>query len=139
MIKEKTLNYLQDQDILLNLVYIFVAKEELLEYKSALGHLNVNVIEGRLGLKENLNYISDYFDEGDRLVRMDDDIKHLIDKNNNKIASLNLFIRDCFESMVATEARMCGINPSKNPFFLTDTLSTDLKFCAGFFKVLFKY
>ncbi len=134
MIKEKTLKYLQDEGVLLNLVYVFIAPDELLEYKSGLGHLNVNVIEGRLGLKENLNYIAEYFDEGDRLVRMDDDIKHLIDKNNNKIPSLNLFIRDCFESMVATEARMCGINPSKNPFFYTDTLSTDLKFCAGFFR-----
>jgi len=134
MIKEKTLKYLQDEDMLLNLVYVFVEKEELLEYKSALGHLNVNVIEGRLGLKENLNYIADYFDEGEKLVRMDDDIKYLIDKNNNKIPSLDLFIRDCFESMVATEARSCGINPSKNPFFYTDNLSTDLKFCAGFFR-----
>ena len=121
MIKEKTLKYLQDEGILLNLIYIFVAKEELLEYKSALGHLNVNVIEGRLGLKENLNYISEYFDESEKLVRMDDDIKYLIDKNNTKIPSLDLFIRDCFESMVATEAR-------------SDTLSTDLKFCAGFFR-----
>lgn len=135
MIKEKTLKYLQDEDILLNIVYIFVAKEELLEYKSSLGHLNVNVIEGKLGLKENLNYIAEYFDEKEKLVRMDDDIKHLIDKNNTKIASLDLFIRDCFESLIATEARMCGINPSKNPFFYTDTLSTDLKFCAGFFRV----
>lgn len=134
MLQKKTLKYLQDEGVLLNLIYIFVSKNELQEYKSALGDLNINVIEGRLGLKENLNYIADYFDEGEKLVRLDDDLKHLIDKNNNKIPSLNLFIRDCFESLDATNNRMCGINPSKNPFFYTDTLSIDLKFCAGFFR-----
>jgi hypothetical protein len=69
----KTLNLLEGYE---DITYIFVVEEEYLLYKDKCGKFN-NIIVGVKGLKEQRNYITNYFDEGEILVCMDDDISWL--------------------------------------------------------------
>ena len=56
--------------------YIFVVQEEEQLYKDAIGD-KFNIIVGELGLKNQRNFITNYFDEDEILVCMDDDISLL--------------------------------------------------------------
>ena len=137
-IKEKTLAYLIKHNIDLKNVYIFVAEKEIETYKTALSTLNkINLIVGAEGLKENRMAIADYFNENDKLVSIDDDLTKLITKDNKEIPNLDLFIKDCFNILEGCKMNLLSIYPSKNPFFFNNTLSTDLKFCCGAFRVFF--
>ena len=53
--------------------YIFVVQEEEQLYKDAIGD-KFNIIVGELGLKNQRNFITNYFDEDEILICMDDDI-----------------------------------------------------------------
>lgn len=54
--------------------YIFVVQEEEQLYKEAIGD-KFNIIVGELGLKNQRNFITNYFDKDEILVCMDDDIR----------------------------------------------------------------
>ena len=68
----KTLGLLRGYE---DITYIFVVQEELQLYKEQ--YPNWNFIVGEKGLKEQRNFITNYFDEGEILVCMDDDITWL--------------------------------------------------------------
>lgn len=66
----KTLKLLEGYE---NITYIFVAEEEYSLYKDKYGD-KWNVIIGEKGLKEQRNFITNYFEEGEILICVDDDI-----------------------------------------------------------------
>lgn len=68
----KTLNLLKGYE---DITYIFVVQEELQRYKE--NFPNYNFIVGEKGLKQQRNFITNYFEEGEILVYMDDDIRWL--------------------------------------------------------------
>jgi hypothetical protein len=76
LLNRKTLKVLNDYHIPRNIIYVFVAnKEEEEIYKKILnpdyyGHL----IVGLKGLKNQRNFISKYFKEGQEILNLDDDI-----------------------------------------------------------------
>lgn len=67
----KTLKHLVGYE---DITYIFVVAEEYEEYHSRYGDKLKNIIIGERGLKNQRNFISNYFDEGEILICLDDDI-----------------------------------------------------------------
>ena len=63
----QTLDHLKNYD-----VYIFVVEEEYDKYLSL--YPEHNIIVGVKGIMNQRNFITDYFDDGEILVCMDDDI-----------------------------------------------------------------
>lgn len=85
IISNLTLKYLYDQNYPVHLIYIFVASEaERLVYAQLVPrHLYSQIIVGLPGLAAQRNFISNYFDENEIILQMDDDVKGLkiLDRN----------------------------------------------------------
>ena len=149
---ENTLQVLKDHDILVNNIYIFVAnKKEHKEYSKYLPKIyHNNIIIGKIGLKNQRNFITNYFPENTKILQMDDDVKgifEIINKENpnnykkvnqyrkhNKlipIKNLNLFITNAFIHCQKNGIYLWGIYPVANPYFMHFTKSENLKFIVG--------
>tara|TARA_R110000765_G_scaffold191125_3_gene296307 strand:+ start:206 stop:973 length:768 start_codon:yes stop_codon:yes gene_type:complete len=145
ILKERTLSLLERHNINKKSINIFVVREEYAKYKNGL-HDDYNIIIGKKGIAEQRGFISDYFQEDEALVSMDDDIKEILElheKNDKKYIKpcidLSLLINKTFDEMRQQNVRMCGFYPVKNAFFMSPTTSLDLKFCIGQFRLFFNY
>jgi len=149
ILQSQTLATLHRHKIPSSKIYLFVAnKTELKLYQSIIPTNQYNkIIVGKKGLKNQRNYITNYFPEGHPIVQMDDDIneisqlyqiKSTITKNKRKryyrlnpITNLNNFILNAFQICRENNAFIWGVYPVANPYFMTPTISTDLKFIVG--------
>ena len=110
----KTLDFLKRNDVSVDTIDIFVANEEQKEkYINSIGE-NYNFIIGVIGLVEQRNFITDYYDEGQIIISMDDDIEDLIEKDDKPFLE---WVDDCINFMNENSVGIVGINPSVNPFF----------------------
>lgn len=140
-LKEKTLAVLQKYKIPPSKIYIFVAdKDEEENYRKALEPGSYNkIIVGVKGLAPVRNFIAGYFPIGKKIVYCDDDIKGFLEFDESKprhekpLVSLEKIIQRGFQECAKHGCRLWGTYPSPNGFFMKDTVSTDLKFCAGSF------
>lgn len=75
-IATKTLRYLNDQGYPPEQIYLFVASEEekILYEQSVHFYLYGQIVVGVPGLVHQRNYITNYFNDGEILIEMDDDI-----------------------------------------------------------------
>lgn len=129
ILRERTLNALSGIDKAN--IYIFTTMEEFDEYKRI--NPEYNVVIGELGCAEQKAVISNYFEEGDRLVFLDDDIKSFHKKYNStlKLIKPTEMFDLCFSEMEKHGAEMCGIYPTKNPFYMRQKTRVGLSFCIG--------
>jgi hypothetical protein len=140
-LKEKTLKVLQEYKIPASKIYVFVANAEQKKlYEEGIPKGSVKeIIIGEKGLAEVRNFIFRYFPKGTPLVEMDDDIRGFIEfdekqkRHERKLVSLERIINRGFEECEKVGARLWGVYPSANGFFMKDTVSTDLKFIIGSF------
>ena len=108
LLNKKTLKVLNDYHISRNIIYVFVANQEEEEiYKKTLnkdfyGHLIVGV----KGLKNQRNFISSYFKEGNEILNLDDDIggfkilKHKLSlKSSKKLSKKSFEIKKGFNTI----------------------------------------
>jgi hypothetical protein len=135
-------------------VYVFLANQtELDEYQQAypldfpLAKTSVEFIVGEKGLKNQRNFIMDYFPACTNIVQMDDDLddilelvippKKLSGKRPNRgnrlqsIGNLHEFIVNAFTKCKTSSAYIWGIYPVPNAYFMTPTQTTDLRFIVG--------
>lgn len=139
MLKTHTLALLEHYKIPKKQIYIFVANaEELAEYKAVIIDTGYNWVIGCLGLKEQRNFITNYFKEGGPLLNIDDDIKSLfqLDASNKSLAPLNSLIelvnkgfKDCIEH----KAYLWGIYQVNNGYFMRDSTTFNFSFIIGHF------
>mgnify|MGYP004007008547 CR=1 FL=1 len=85
----KTLVTLKNNNIDSNLIYIFVVESEYELYKSIIGD-EYNIIVGVFGLVNQRNFIENYFDAGEHLIMLDDDVSE-IDLSMTEYISLKEF------------------------------------------------
>jgi hypothetical protein len=114
------------------MIYIFVVPEEYELYKNAFPLCNV--VQGKNGLCNQRNCISDYFPEGFKIVSMDDDIKDIIVLKNNQFISLDNFtntMADGFNELEKQECSLFGFYPVLNKMFMKQTISSDFRFIIG--------
>ena len=77
-IKIATIKLLQEYNIDPKIVYIFVASsEERDKYIKSLENKSYNIIVGELGVKNIRNYMANYFDQGQYIFYLDDDVYKL--------------------------------------------------------------
>jgi len=138
ILKKRTLTFLRNHNIDNFKIYVFVDKTEIETYRMALSQFKgINIIEGLKGCKENRMAISRYFPEETPILSLDDDVKDIIDINGCPIKSLHYLVSDSINFMLSNQIKMMGILPTKNPFFMKNHISRDLKFIIGQFRIFF--
>lgn len=149
LIQQKTLSLLKKHTIKSSHIVIFVANREQYDlYKSKIPKtLYHKLVIGVKGLKNQRNYISNYYPEGTHIVQMDDDLEKIVqlnveknkngknDKNNKKtiepISNLDTFIKKAFLLCQTNNIFLWGVYPLANSHFMTNTITTDLRFIVG--------
>lgn len=129
----KTLATLHNNNIDSQIIYIFVIKSEYEIYKSIIGD-NYNIIIGVSGLVNQRNFIENYFDSGEHLIMMDDDVSE-IDLTMTEYSTLQDFFNFAFNYCVNNNAYIWSVYPVYNPFFRTSQkeITKHLNFCIGTF------
>jgi hypothetical protein len=139
MLKTHTLAMLEHYKIPKKQIYIFVANaEELAEYKAVITDTGYNWVIGILCLKEQRNFITNYFKEGVPLLNIDDDIKSLfqLDASNKSLVPLNSLIElvnKGFKDCIEYKAYLWGIYQVNNGYFMRDSTSFNFSFIVGHF------
>lgn len=145
-ITTKTLKVLQEQKIPSNKIYIFVANQtEKKQYlKTVPSEYHSHIIVGRKGLRNQRNFITTYFSEGEFLVQMDDDISQIWELTNSgnnyqhkkdhkliPLQNLDTFLKKTYQLMISHGIYLFGVYPVDNPYFMTNKYTTDLRFIVG--------
>ena len=131
IIKKKTLKLLNDYNISKKDIYVFVVEEEYDKYKEEIG-IDINIVVGERGISEQRAFISSYFNEGEKLVSLDDDISKIYELKNNKLIKLESLYKLCDKAFsILGGVGMVGVYPTDNPYYMSQSVSTDLKFCIG--------
>jgi hypothetical protein len=130
---KKTLATLQNFNIDKSLIYIFVIEEEYDNYKSVLDD-KYNIIIGVRGLVKQREFIENYFEEGDYIVMLDDDIAE-IDLSMTEFDTLDEFFNYAFNKCKEEKSFIWSVYPVYNPFFRKNQneVTTHLNYCVGAF------
>jgi hypothetical protein len=141
IIQKKTLALLHNHNINPKIINLFVANnEEATKYKKLVPrHLYGNIIVGEKGLKNQRNFISRYYKAGKYIVEFDDDINKIVElvvldngkKDIRPITNLDTFIKNAFTICHKKNIYLWGVYPIANAHFMTDTITTDLRFIVG--------
>lgn len=142
VLKSKTMKLLEKHKINKKQIIIFVANQQE-KAKYEIEFNNYKIIIGKKGLKNQRNFIQDYFPEDTKVVQMDDDIKQLYQleftQNTNKYKSktmiplinLDNFIKSSFKYTINHGLNLWGLYPIDNAYFMTDKITHDLRIIVG--------
>lgn len=138
-LKEKTLSLLSRHFVDSSKIDIFVADEdELGFYKKVLEKGSYGrIIVGIKGMMNIRNFIQSFYDEGQRIVCLDDDISDIMmirnngDKKYSNLQNLNLFFDYCFSICDELRTKYWGIYAASNPFFMSRTIAYGLYYLIG--------
>lgn len=139
-LKEKTLDVLWAHDIDPSIVTIFVANED--EYKkysemlATTHYKDSKLVIGVKGIGAIRNFIINYYPEGTRVFHMDDDIKDVLCKIDDKtmVPCQNLefdVIIAGFRELEKHNANLFGIYAAANAMFMKHKVSVGLYYCIG--------
>jgi hypothetical protein len=160
IIQRKTLALLKRHNIDQSIIKIFVANKEQADiYKNAIDKkLYGEIVIGVLGLKNQRNFIMDYYPEGKKIVQMDDDLDKImelvIEKSSKSIVNgkrstrlqtrtsrsariikpitdLDGFIKKAFAICKENGIYLWGVYPLANSRFMFPKMTTDLRFIVG--------
>ena len=141
-ITKKTLAFLSRYNYSKELIYIFVnTEEQKQEYETKIpnelyGHIiSTNEPKGIMNVR---NYIIDYFDEGAKLISMDDDVVSINTIDEGQLIPINNFnevIEKGFQLCEDHKYTLWGLYPTANAFYMKskDEYTTDLRFIVGGF------
>ena len=132
IIESKVLKLLRKHNIPKKQIYIFVAPDEIETYSSKLP--SYQIVEGENGIGKQRQKISDYFEQNHFIVSIDDDLCEIMD-HSKPIINLDIFIKDSFHLLLDNQLTLAGVYPVNNEFFTKNTITTDLRFCIGQFKI----
>jgi len=137
-IARNTLAVLDHYDVEPERIFIFVGtEEEKAAYDQSLEGRGYHIVLGKLALNDKRNFILDYFPRGKHIVMMDDDIKALKQRTDDRkiepLHSLKETITRGFQLAKEHGASLWGVYPCANGYFMTPNYSTDLKFVIGTF------
>tara|TARA_R110000823_G_scaffold213554_1_gene343444 strand:+ start:405 stop:1148 length:744 start_codon:yes stop_codon:yes gene_type:complete len=131
IINNKTLKLLNNYNVPKKDIYVFVVEEEAELYREQIDP-EINIVTGKKGIAEQRAFISNYFNEGEKLVSLDDDISKIYELHNNKLIELDSIYKLCDKAFTLLNGQgMAGVYPTDNPYYMSHNISTDLKFCIG--------
>jgi hypothetical protein len=130
-LKTHTLKALRD--IPIEIIYIFVANDdEYTRYKSVLPEYNI--IVGVEGLRDQRNFISQYFPIGQKIVSIDDDIREFFILQDNvlqSIVDMDIHFKEGFKQCEEENAHLFGFYPVLNKLFMKETSTNHFRFIIG--------
>ena len=132
----KTLATLKDGNIDKHKIYLFVADKSQynLYHQHVPNNLYNKIIIGLKGIVNQRTIITNYFNEGQYVISMDDDIEQIDVLFQNKLVkmtNIHAFFMDAYEEMKKQNLFLWGIYPVRNPFFMYERITTDLRFIIG--------
>lgn len=140
ILRDKTLNTLLNQGIKPDKIDIFVANnEEEKKYKEVIDKKLYNkMIVGKKGLMNQRNFITDYYNEGEYIIQIDDDVEGIFKKKTNiktdkTLIKLDLdkFFKNAYDVLMDKKLYIWGILPVFNPYFFYNKITTDLRYIVG--------
>jgi hypothetical protein len=135
--RDQTLKLLDKLKVDKSKIFVFVADEaEYVDYRVTLGD-EYQIIVGVKGISAQRRFYLNYFAKDTRVVSLDDDIAELLQKQGDKlvpyIGTMDELSEQMFALCEAEGARLWGINPVMNAFFMNDYTTVGLRFiCANF-------
>jgi hypothetical protein len=136
VLANKTLKTLIEGNINKNKIYLFVAnKEQYKLYEDVIPKSMYNqIIIGKKGITNQRKFIANYFSEGQYVISMDDDVEEFEILKGEKLVKLKNvhdFFTDAYKSLKTHNLFIWGIYPVRNPFFMYNKITTDLRFIIG--------
>ena len=139
-INDKSLKTLYESGYLPNEIDLFVAGDDEYDAYRSVVHKDINIIIGCKGLKNIRNFIFNYYDEGEHLLCLDDDIEELkiLDPDTETLHDLPDFkdiVGRGFDLCEEHSLKLWGLFTCCNPRFMNNTqaVTTDYKFIIGNF------
>jgi hypothetical protein len=138
---KKTLTFLKENNIPRTIINLVVhSNDEADKYRNGIPaeYYNEILITGlNDGCYGQMNWIFNYFDEGKKILKLDDDIswvKELKDDTMVKTTEFAKIIQKGYSLCEENNYKLWGLYPTKNEFFIKKQnadYSTDLKFIVG--------
>jgi hypothetical protein len=141
VLANKSLKTLIEGGVNKNKIFLFVAnKEQYKLYETVIPkNMYHKIIIGKIGIANQRKFISKYFPEGQYIISMDDDVEDVLMLKGEKLVKLkNLdgLFKEAYQLLKKEHLFIWGVYPVRNPFFMYNTVTTDLRFIIG---VLFGY
>lgn len=134
-IAQKTLPMLRSGGVDMGRVTVFVCDDEREEYEPIAAEFAVRLARAEPTLKAARNIIARHYPPDYPVVEVDDDIKRLMRRVDEKtvetVADLDAVFRRGFEVADKAGARLWGLYPVPNPYFMRDEVTTDLRYIGG--------
>ena len=136
VLERKTLKTLIEGGVSKNRIYLFVAnKEQYKLYEEVIPkNMYKEIIIGKKGIANQRNFIANYFDEGQYIISMDDDVEEFQMLKGEKLVKLKNvddFFVNAYKLLKKNKLFIWGIYPVQNPFFMYKEITTDLRFIIG--------
>jgi hypothetical protein len=133
--RTKTLALLERYKVNPKRIHVFVANRTEQDIYMKIAPPQAKIIVGVPGMKKIRNFITDYFDEDQPLVCLDDDIDGLFRRMNEKryvhLEQFDDMAKVGFKSCDRTQSRLWGIYPVLNAMFMKQRITRDLKYIVG--------
>jgi hypothetical protein len=127
ILKECTLSLLKKYNFEESKIFIFVGDMNQLEEYQKVIKGSYNFVVGKVGIANIDNFITDYFDEGERVICLDDDITGLFEvekykdpKSKREIVSIEEYFEYGFNSLDKLGLYCFSINVISNYLFLSN-------------------
>ncbi len=127
-----TYKFLKDQDIDLQDVWLILREDD--PQLEMYGMIPVNhLLTDTKGIGMTHNEITSFFDAGDYLVELDDDLKHIIDTDRKPITNFKEVCIEMFQQLELKKLSFGGTYSVPNPMFMKacQEYTTDLRYCLG--------
>ena len=143
-INDKSLKTLYESGYLPAEIDLFVANEDEYDNYRAVVHSDINIIVGCKGLKNIRNFIFNYYDQGEHLLCLDDDIESIkiLDPDSESLNTAIDFtdiVKQGFAECEKHSLKLFGLYTCCNPRFMSNSkeITRDYKFIIGnFFGVI---
>jgi hypothetical protein len=138
LLKHQTIAFLERYNVDPARVTVFVAnEEESNKYRYALGN-KYKIVIGLLGKVNQQRFYHDYYPKGTPLLNLDDDTVTLRQRTaDGKLedfnGSIDELVKTGFDICKQEGAKMWGINPVENGFFMSDSVTVGLRYICGNF------
>tara|TARA_R110000782_G_scaffold158870_2_gene250983 strand:- start:3051 stop:3806 length:756 start_codon:yes stop_codon:yes gene_type:complete len=138
-LNKKTLSYLDKHKIPHEKIYIFIRNgdPDFDKYKE-LKNLEYNVVTcDSVGAGMKHNFITTYFEEGEFIIELDDDIKDLIDEYKKSITDFTDKLDEMIDIMTLENINYGGIYSCDNAFFMlnSEKYTRDLRYMLGVLRI----
>jgi len=136
VLEHKTLKTLMEGGVSKNRIYLFVANQEQYRfYEDAIPKsMYKAIIIGKKGITNQRIFIANYFDDGQYVISMDDDVEEFQMLRGDKLAKLGNvagFFENAYKLLKTNKLYIWGIYPVRNPFFMYNEITMDLRFLIG--------